>query len=30
MYLLNIYEICPVLENEIFIIRLFQNEDCDN
>ena len=27
---MNIYETCPVLENEKFIIRLFQNEDCDD
>ena len=27
---MNIYEICPVFENEKFIIRLFQNEDCDD
>ena len=25
---MNIYETCPVLENEKFIIRLFQTEDC--
>ena len=25
---MNIYETCPVLENENFIIRLFQTEDC--
>ena len=27
---MNIYETCPVLENEKFIIRLFQNEDCED
>ena len=27
---MNIYENCPVLENEKFIIRLFKNEDCDD
>lgn len=27
---MNIYETCPVLENEKFIFRLFQNEDCDD
>ena len=27
---MNIYDTCPVLENEKFIIRLFQNEDCDD
>ena len=27
---MNIYETCPVLENEKFIIRLFQSEDCDD
>ena len=27
---MNIYENCPVLENEKFIIRLFNNEDCDD
>ena len=27
---MNIYETCPVFENEKFIIRLFQNEDCDD
>ena len=27
---MNIYESCPVLENEKFILRLFQNEDCDD
>ena len=27
---MNIYENCPVLENEKFIIRLFMNEDCDD
>ena len=25
---MNIYETCPVLENERFILRLFKNEDC--
>ena len=25
---MNIYESCPVLENEKFIIRLFQQVDC--
>lgn len=27
---MNIYEKCPVLESEKFIVRLFQNEDCDD
>ncbi len=27
---MNIYETCPVFENEKFIIRLFQNEDCED
>ena len=27
---MNIYEMCPTLENENFIIRLFQDEDCDD
>ena len=27
---MNIYENCPVLENEDFTIRLFQKEDCDD
>ena len=27
---MNIYETCPVLENEKFIIRLFQDDDCDD
>ena len=27
---MNIYEKCPVLENEKFIIRLFENKDCDD
>ena len=27
---MNIYEKCPILENDKFIIRLFQDEDCDN
>ncbi len=27
---MNIYETCPVLENENYIIRLFQDEDCDD
>ena len=27
---MNIYETCPVWENEKFIIRLFQSEDCDD
>ncbi len=27
---MNIYESCPVLENEKFFIRLFQEEDCDD
>lgn len=27
---MNIYKVCPVLENEKFLIRLFQNEDCDD
>ena len=30
MNLMNIYETCPVLENENWIIRLFQDEDCDD
>ena len=29
-YIMNIYETCPVLENERFKIRLFKNEDCDD
>ena len=27
---MNIYETCPVLESEKFIIRLFQDDDCDD
>ncbi len=27
---MNIYEKCPVLENERFMIRLFQDADCDD
>lgn len=27
---MNIYESCPVLESEKFIIRLFKKEDCDD
>ena len=27
---MSIYEVCPTLENEKFIIRLFQNEDCED
>jgi len=27
---MNIYETCPVLESEKFIIRLFQDVDCDD
>ena len=27
---MNIYETCPVLENERFIIRFFQDADCDD
>jgi len=27
---MNIYELCPTLENEKFIIRLFQDSDCDD
>ena len=27
---MNIYETCPVLESEKFIIRLFQDSDCDD
>lgn len=27
---MNIYKMCPRLESENFIIRLFQNEDCDD
>lgn len=27
---MNIYETCPVLESEKFIIRLFQDADCDD
>lgn len=27
---MNIYEKCPILENENFILRLFQKEDCDD
>lgn len=27
---MNIYETCPMLENEKFIVRLFEKEDCDD
>lgn len=27
---MNIYEVCPVLESEKFIVRLFDNNDCDD
>ena len=27
---MNIYEKCPTLESEKFIIRLFKDEDCDD
>ena len=27
---MNIYEKCPVLESDKFIIRLFQDDDCDD
>lgn len=27
---MNIYEVCPVLESEKFIVRLFDNSDCDD
>lgn len=27
---MNIYETCPVLENEKFLLRLVENEDCDD
>ena len=27
---MNIYETCPILESEKFIIRLFQDEDCND
>ena len=27
---MSIYEVCPTLENEKFIVRLFQNEDCED
>ena len=27
---MNIYEACPVLENESFLLRLFENADCDD
>ena len=27
---MNIYETCPIIENEKFVIRLFKNEDCDD
>lgn len=27
---MSIYESCPVLENEKFMLRLFQEEDCDD
>lgn len=27
---MNIFEKCPILENEKFFIRLFQMDDCDD
>ena len=27
---MNIYETCPILENEKFLLRLVENEDCDD
>ncbi len=27
---MNIYETCPALENEKFLVRLFQDKDCDD
>ena len=27
---MNIYETCPTLESEKFIIRLFKDDDCDD
>ena len=27
---MNIYETCPVLESEKFVIRLFEEDDCDD
>ena len=27
---MNIYETCPVLESEKFLIRLFEQKDCDD
>ena len=27
---MNIYEVCPVLESEKFIVRLFDCSDCDD
>lgn len=27
---MNIYEKCPILESDKFIIRLFQDDDCDD
>ena len=27
---MNIYETCPVLESERFLLRLVKNEDCDD
>lgn len=27
---MNIYKTCPVLENEKFLVRLFQDKDCDD
>ena len=27
---MNIYKLCPTLESEKFLIRLFQDEDCDD
>lgn len=26
---MNIYETCPTLESEKFIVRLFEDDDCD-
>ena len=30
LLLMNIFEKCPILENEKFFIRLFQMDDCDD
>lgn len=27
---MNIYETCPILKSERFILRLFQDEDCND